>query len=245
MRQSNAQYHDPELLGRLEIKILESAPNETGWEIFMLDYRVNDLAPLATVFTEPVMVSYKKIFNFLWRLKKIEHQLSQSWRTYKEHAHIFKRMRGGYQNVFHRLALCHHEMLHFVSTIHNYFMVEVLESQWTLFQEDLRTQVRDLDGLIGLQRKFVDSILDKALLNDKNNPLFHQLQRILTNVFNFTYKKVQFFFPNTVNEFEIQATTYSEGGHSLFNASESAFSAGGTGMSHHVRSIVDVMLNHH
>lgn len=42
----------------------------------MLDYRVNDLSPLSTIFTEDIMNNYKKIFNFLWRLKRIEHSLS-------------------------------------------------------------------------------------------------------------------------------------------------------------------------
>lgn len=76
IRSSNAQYHDPEFLGRLDIKLLESSPGDKGWEIFMLDYRVNDLSPLSTVFTEEVMQAYKKIFNFLWRLKRVEHLLS-------------------------------------------------------------------------------------------------------------------------------------------------------------------------
>jgi hypothetical protein len=35
-------------------------------------------------------------------------------------------------------------MLHFVSTIHNYIMVEVLESSWKLFLDELH-QVGDLD----------------------------------------------------------------------------------------------------
>ena len=82
MRQSNAQYHDVEFLGRLDIRLMESSPGDKGWEIFMLDYRVSDLAPLATVFTEELMSNYKKIFSFLWKLKRIEHQLSQSWRMH-------------------------------------------------------------------------------------------------------------------------------------------------------------------
>ena len=72
------------------------------------------------------------------------------------------------KSIFHRINLCHHEMLHFVSTIHNYIMVEVLESSWKLFLDDLNS-VGDLDQLIQVKRKFVDGILDKALLNEKNN----------------------------------------------------------------------------
>jgi gamma-tubulin complex component 3 len=112
----------------------------------MLDYRVHDLPPLATVFTEDVMEDYKKIFSFLWRLKRIEHQLSSSWRLYKEHVQKFQRIKGMKDN-FHRFNLCHHEMLHFVSNIHNYIMVEVLESAWKMYMDEIKT-VADLDELI-------------------------------------------------------------------------------------------------
>jgi gamma-tubulin complex component 3 len=97
----------------LDIHLLESSPGDKGWEIFMLDYRVQDLAPLATVFTDDIMALYKKIFSFLWRLKRIEHQLSNSWRSYKENIHKFESIRG-MKDKFHRFNLCHHEMLHFV-----------------------------------------------------------------------------------------------------------------------------------
>ena len=82
------------------------------------------------------------------------------------------------KTIFHKINLCHHEMLHFVSTIHNYIMVEVLESSWKVFLDELNSS-KDLDELIEIQRRFVDSILDKALLNDKNNNLYRFLQKIL------------------------------------------------------------------
>ena len=65
-----------------------------------------------------------------------------------------------------------------MSTIHNYIMVEVLESAWKVYLDDLKV-VKDLDELIEFQRKFVDSILDKALINEKNNDLYRNLQKIL------------------------------------------------------------------
>lgn len=34
IRSSNAQYHDPEFLNRLDIKLLEASPGDRGWEIF-------------------------------------------------------------------------------------------------------------------------------------------------------------------------------------------------------------------
>lgn len=38
------------------------------------------------------------------------------------------------QNEFHKFNLAHHEMAHFVQNVHNYILVEVLESAWTEFQ---------------------------------------------------------------------------------------------------------------
>lgn len=40
-------------------------------------------------------------------------------------------------------------MSHFVTNVHNYILVEVLESAWTVFLNKLRT-VADLDSLIML-----------------------------------------------------------------------------------------------
>ena len=57
-------------------------------------------------------------------------------------------------------------MAHFVSNIHNYILVEVLQSAWTVFLDGLH-EVGDLDSLIILQKKFVSDIIDKALLSDQ------------------------------------------------------------------------------
>lgn len=48
------------------------------------------------------------------------------------------------KGIFHKFNLCHHEMVHFVSNVHNYIMVEVLESAWKIFQDEVKQAV-DLD----------------------------------------------------------------------------------------------------
>jgi len=53
------------------VKLLESQQGDRGWEIFQLDYKVSDLAPLSTIFSEEIMANYLKIFSFMWKLKKI------------------------------------------------------------------------------------------------------------------------------------------------------------------------------
>jgi hypothetical protein len=65
-------------------------------------------------------------------------------------------------------------MQHFVSNVHNYILVEVLESAWTVYIRELR-QAKDLDQLIELQKKFVSDILDKALLSEAQRELYKLL----------------------------------------------------------------------
>jgi gamma-tubulin complex component 3 len=149
IRSSNAQYHDPEFLNRLDIKLLEASPGDRGWEIFQLDYRLNDLPMLQTIFADEVMIVFQKINNFLWKLKRVDHGLSTSWGLGVAHSNEFFKI-PGMKNRFHRFYLAHQEMAHFVNNIHNYIMVEVLESAWKIFHDELK-QVQNLDELIEVQ----------------------------------------------------------------------------------------------
>ena len=44
---SNAQYEPQDVLDRLGVKLLRASPNDRGWEVFSLDYKVD--APLQPV----------------------------------------------------------------------------------------------------------------------------------------------------------------------------------------------------
>ena len=48
------------------------------------------------------------------------------------HAKDFMLLKGMKGNL-HKFSLYRHEMFHFVTNIHNYIMVEVLESGWKVF----------------------------------------------------------------------------------------------------------------
>ncbi|CAD8113411.1 unnamed protein product [Paramecium primaurelia] len=60
---------------RLNVKLLEPSQNDTGWEIFYLDYTIDE--PLNTIFNQKIMLSYYRIFNFLWRIKRVEFTLTE------------------------------------------------------------------------------------------------------------------------------------------------------------------------
>ena len=61
--------------------MMPHAGGERGWDVFSLEYTA--AMPLSTIFTPAVMEKYLRIFNFLWRLKRVHHDLSVSWQVRK------------------------------------------------------------------------------------------------------------------------------------------------------------------
>lgn len=84
IRSSNAQYDDADVLSRLCVRVLQPSPGDQGWDVFSLDYRVD--SPLNVVFTKESMERYLRLFNFLWRLKRLEHCLAVTWKRHNSHA---------------------------------------------------------------------------------------------------------------------------------------------------------------
>lgn len=77
VRASNASYNDSNFLERLDVRLLEASPGDNGWDIFSLDYRVD--SPISTIITPEIIKGYLKVFNLLWKLKRVEHSLNATW----------------------------------------------------------------------------------------------------------------------------------------------------------------------
>jgi len=92
IRSSNAQYDDPDILRRLDVRLLEISPGDSGWDVFSLDYHVD--SPINTIFTPVAMHQYLKMFNFLWRLKRVEYALSSAWRRQTTSARAIRPILG-------------------------------------------------------------------------------------------------------------------------------------------------------
>lgn len=59
-------------------------------------------------------------------------------------------------------------MLHFILNLFEYIMVEVIETAWKNFNETLE-KIRDFKDIIEAHEKFVQEILERALLTSKND----------------------------------------------------------------------------
>ncbi|RKU46539.1 Microtubule-nucleating Tub4p (gamma-tubulin) complex component [Coniochaeta pulveracea] len=163
IRGSNAQYDSPEVLRRLDARMLQLSHGDIGWDCFTLEYKVD--SPVDVVITEWGNRQYLKVFNFLWRIKRVEFALSQTWRKCMTGARgvlqstdptvlqTWKSTRG-------TLA----EMVHFVGQLQYYILFEVIESSWSELQRNIRREGCTLDELLQAHTAYLQAITQKGLL---------------------------------------------------------------------------------
>lgn len=163
IRHSNAQYDDADVLRRLDARMLELSSGEIGWDCFTLEYKIS--APCDVVITQWASTQYLKVFNLLWRIKRVEFSLNASYRRCMTGA------RGVLRSVDERLgsdwkrARCVvAEMVHFVNQLQYYILFEVIEASWEQLETAMQKPDSTLDDLIEAHTKYINSITHKGLL---------------------------------------------------------------------------------
>lgn len=186
IRASNAHIEEDRILHHLEVSLIPPKEGDTGWDIFSLEYvlRGSLLHVLSTVLTDEVMAKYRSIFNFLWRLRRVDYALSSVWQHMKPN-HSVKREATceGSDALEEETALlgeirrCHtlrNEMSHFCTNLQYYIVYEVLECSWVEFHNELEG-LTNLDQLVQAHEKYLRQITEKALLEERSQPLARQL----------------------------------------------------------------------
>ncbi|KAH7512368.1 hypothetical protein FEM48_Zijuj12G0083400 [Ziziphus jujuba var. spinosa] len=179
IRSSNAQYDDPDILDRLRVKMMPHGTGDKGWDVFSLEYDAR--VPLDTVFTESVMAKYLRIFNFLWKLRRVEHALIGAWKTMKPNcitSHSFTKLQNAVKlqllSTLRRCQVLWDEMNHFVTNFQYYIMFEVLEVSWSTLSTEMEV-AKDLDDLLAAHEKYLHSIVEKSLLGERSQSLYKSL----------------------------------------------------------------------
>ncbi|KAL9259817.1 Gamma-tubulin complex component 3-like protein [Drosera capensis] len=179
VRSSNAQYDDRHILDRLRVKMMPHNKGDRGWDVFSLEYEAG--VPLNTVFTESVMARYLRIFNFLWKLRRVEHALIGTWKTMKPNcitSHSFIKLQHAVKmwllSTLRRCQVLWNKMNHFVSNLQYYIMFEVLEVSWSNFSSEMEA-AKDLDDLLAAHEKYLHSIVEKSLLGERSKTLYGTL----------------------------------------------------------------------
>ncbi|KAJ9314272.1 hypothetical protein DTO271D3_5501 [Paecilomyces variotii] len=181
IRASNAQYDSPDVLRRLDARMLELSHGEIGWDCFTLEYKIDP--PVDVVITPWGSTQYLKVFNFLWRVKRVEFALGSSWRRFMTGA------RGSLASVDDKvgadwkLARCAiAEMIHFVCQLQYYILFEVIEASWDQLQAAISKPGCTLDDLIEAHTKYLNSITHKGLLGSSSSSRKYQEESFLSQL---------------------------------------------------------------
>jgi gamma-tubulin complex component 3 len=175
IRGSNAQYDSDEVIRRLDARMLQLSHGDLGWDCFTLEYKID--APVDVVVTEWGNRQYLKVFNFLWRIKRVEFALASTWRK------CMTGSRGVLQTSDERVLQTWKstrgvlaEMVHFVGQLQYYILFEVIESSWAELQKNIRKDDCTLDDLITAHTNYLTSITHKGLLGARRRQYHDSLK---------------------------------------------------------------------
>lgn len=168
------------LLKHLDVS-LTKAPGGSGWEAFALDYQLG--APCDAIFSVRALAEYRRIFTFLWRLKRVEHSLSAVWRKHCTTARLLARVLGR-DPTMHGCYLLRNEMVHFVYNLQYYLMFEVIEGASLQLAAKLAA-ASSLDDLLSAHSHFLASIVQKAMLRDVDEEMAHALKELFDTILRF------------------------------------------------------------
>ncbi|OCK76116.1 hypothetical protein K432DRAFT_385682 [Lepidopterella palustris CBS 459.81] len=178
VRNSNAQYDSQDVLRRLDSRMLELSHGEIGWDVFTLEYKID--APVDVIVTPFGSKQYLKVFNFLWRVKRVEFALGSTWRRCMTGARSVLGTVSDKVGADWKIARCAvAEMIHFVNQLQYYILFEVIESSWNELQEAMHRPESTLDDLIQAHARYLNSITRKGLLGSQNTDFTGQLHELL------------------------------------------------------------------
>jgi len=223
LKNTNASSFSSDIIERLDVELLvdkdddynfmfgESKDDDaatdtrTVWDVFSLSYSVPD--PLVAIVPPSTMTLYKKLFSFLFGLRKVSYSLTSTWRqsAVLQHALQTAAQRNAVSvatsptyaqaNVLLRkISMTRQSMMHFVTNLTSYLMFEVLEGGW----KDLvhRIDAADtLDEVIEAHDDYVSGMCQKSLLpnasggegddDDRSDRLGDGVQELVLLVGNF------------------------------------------------------------
>ncbi|KAL4219924.1 Gamma-tubulin complex component 3 [Mactra antiquata] len=189
IRGTNAQFDDLDILKRLDVRLLEVSPGDTGWDVFSLDYHVD--GPIRTVFTPECMIMYLRVFNFLWRAKRMEYVLALIWKNQIFNAKLLKSI-PELSTILHQCHMLGSEMVHFIQQTQYYISFEVLECSWHELLNKVK-EAEDLDCVIAAHETFLDTVITRCLLDEQSRGILTQLRTIFDLIIGFQQAQDSFY----------------------------------------------------
>jgi len=160
---TNAQFHSDDILSRLECILLNRNLDECGWDVFSLSYQTR--GPIGTILTAVAMEKYGKLFQHLWRSKRMEYLLTSIKKEQLKRHSLFLPFVPKLKALYHQNFFLLQEMLHFIQQMQYYIEFEVIECSWSEFSLRLKSAL-DIDQVVDAHESFLKKVYSRALMDE-------------------------------------------------------------------------------
>ncbi|XVF32787.1 hypothetical protein REPUB_Repub17cG0112700 [Reevesia pubescens] len=143
-----------------------------GWDGIALEYSVD--WPLQLFFTQEVLSKYRKIFQYLLRLKRTQMELEKSWASVMHQDHTdFSKHRNDRMNCsisqprrqrFRPMWRVREHMAFLIRNLQFYIQVDVIESQWNVLQSHIQDS-HDFTELVGFHQEYLSALISQSFLD--------------------------------------------------------------------------------
>ncbi|XP_059625659.1 gamma-tubulin complex component 4 homolog [Cornus florida] len=143
-----------------------------GWDAIALEYSVD--WPLHLFFTQEVLSKYRRIFQYLLRLKRTQMELEKSWASVMHQDHTdFARRRNDRMKCsltqqrrqrFRPMWRVREHMAFLIRNLQFYIQVDVIESQWNVLQAHIQDS-HDFTELVGFHHEYLSALISQSFLD--------------------------------------------------------------------------------
>jgi gamma-tubulin complex component 3 len=143
------------------------------------------------IFTNEVISKYLRVFNFLWRVKRLEYKTCGTWKSHKANMEKFRSMSDIYE-IIHQGNIISSGMLRLLQNLNFYIMFEVLEVSWKNLCEQLQ-EAKDMDHVIAATDHFLNVIVSQLLLDPESEEISKELRAIFDLIIKMSMLNEQFY----------------------------------------------------
>ncbi|VAH14667.1 unnamed protein product [Triticum turgidum subsp. durum] len=143
-----------------------------GWHSIALEYSVD--WPLQLFFTPDVLSKYRKVFQYLIRLKRTQMELEKSWTAVMHQDHVdfsdyCKDRKNSSATQLRRLRTkpfwrVREHMAFLIRNLQFYIQVDVIESQWNVLQTHVQDS-HDFTELVTFHQDYLSALISQSFLD--------------------------------------------------------------------------------
>ncbi|XP_043658163.1 gamma-tubulin complex component 2 homolog isoform X2 [Drosophila teissieri] len=134
----------------------------SGLECFAFTYEVK--WPCSLVLNHIAISKYQMLFRQLFYCKHVERQLCKIW---KENS-IAKKFSPQAAELYRSAFTLRQRMMNAIQNLEYYMMIEIIEPNWHIFIEKMKT-VENVDNVLRLHQDFLDACLKNCMLTESSH----------------------------------------------------------------------------